>query len=470
MQVLGQVQRFSFDKDQPVSLPANLGWDGVNFNFGVITLSNLYSNVYGRTSVSLETIFNTKSNALLNPTTTYYVSVSSGNDANAGTSAGAAVKSIYQAITLANATGNPAKIIVSAGIYPRVNSFSGASALKPTVDIAVVATGGRVVTGPFDQFSAPTRDATYTNTYSFSLSNALRVLDMQNNNQYGNYVDLVNVSTPTLCNATPNSWVISGGTIYINRADQAAVTNVNTRVVRDARNIIVNADVSLYVGPQTGNDGFDFIGGNNNGVLDFDITTATSTLRACIFKNCTFNYGGGPTATGANGVAVDSMHGIAAFENCQADASWKDGFNFHNVRSSAGVFCLTINCAAVDSGRIGNQSCNGITHHEDCISIDIAGHYKNGRGGTAHSIGTSKTFFAGTYIDTDLGDIILGGNILPQAFRTGDTATYWLDRCKVTGPKNMYAMFTATSGASIYYRNLMAGSLKGGGSGTVAEY
>jgi len=453
-----------------MTIPAGLGWDHDAFNLGNVYVYNYKTEQFGVIDATVESLFTSRSNALRNPTTVYYVSMASGNDGNSGLTTGLAVKSIYQAITLANATGSPALIYVEAGIYPRVNSFSGASSLKPTVDIAVVATGGRVVTGPFDQFTAPTRDATYTNCYSFVNSNALRVLDMTNTNALGNCNELSNVATPALCNATPNSWVISAGSIYINRADQQPVTQLNTRLIRDARNIIVNASVSVYLGGASGNDGFDFVGGNNNGVLDFDITSAGSTMRVFAAKNCTFNYGGGPTATGGNGVAIDSMYGLAVFQNCQSDANWKDGFNLHNVRTSAGVYSLTINCSSNDNGRSGNVSCNGYTLHENVVGIDIGGNYKFNRGGSAHSIATSKTYFAGTTIDTDLGDISLGGSIYPEAFRTSENAIYWLDSCTVLGPKNMYALFAKDVGSKIYYRNLMAGSLKNGGLGTVAEY
>ena len=95
----------------------------------------------------------------------------SGNDTT-GTDAIGAHSNRWKAIAAANAAGVPTKIIVDAStganIRYRSNNpwYNGGTGISPTVDIALLATGGRVVTGAFDPPGTPSLDATYTNCYS----------------------------------------------------------------------------------------------------------------------------------------------------------------------------------------------------------------------------------------------------------------------------------------------------------------
>lgn len=425
-----------------VPIPADLGWDVEGIDFGLVDLGS--GRAYATASITPEALFDLFSTARSAPGVTYYVDVATGSDSNDGLSTGAKFKTIGKAITEANAGGVPAKVIVTAGLYARADALVGA----PTVDIAFIATGGRVLTGVFDQFSAPSLDGTHTNCYSFSLANANRVVDLANPTNLGIYPDLKKVSTAAICNTKPGTWALVGGTIYIHRADGEAVTNANTRVYRASSSVSVTSNVSLFFGGVGPNDGFDMEGSNSVGVLSYSVASAPATRKAVVAKNCTFRYGGAWGVDG-RGVSINGVHGIGAFFNCDASANSTDGFNAHNTSSGAVSRFLTVNCTGIDNGR-GNNSCNGWTLHEDVIGVDLAGYYPNSHGCTVRNIDTSKAYMAGTFADRDLGDKMFGGGQGPTGFRVDSTSEMWCWRTKVNLPAGGNGYIAGNSGSKIH--------------------
>jgi hypothetical protein len=460
---------------QTATIPAGLGWDSTNYPL-TITLTDLpgTSRGYGAVDKTPEQLFNAASTALTAPGATFYVSTG-GNDANNGTTSGTPVKSIWKAVALANTANVPSKIIVAAGTYYRANNIwnSGATGY-PTVDIALVADGGRVVTGSFDAAGTPTVDATYTNTYSWAVANCNKVVDMANLNRYGNYTELVKVTTAAECNVIPNSWAIVSGTLYVNRADRQPVTTATTRIYRPATNgVALRSAVNFYLGGTSGNDGWDVEGGNQIGVFDVTVNPANNPYtgrHVCVVKNSTFKYGGGSTDTTTRAVSVEGWNGLAAFFNCRGDAAQTDGFNFHNVYAAASMNVLTVNCTGYDNGRYPQPSCNGWTAHENVVGIDVAGYYRDSHGGTVRNINTSKMLAVGTWCDGDFGDVPYGGSVPPTAFRMDDSAQLWAERTKATGPAGSYGYFTGGGTAAIRRKNAWPTPAPDTGVGTFATY
>lgn len=435
-----------------VEIPAALGWDKDNYPISLF-LNNYLENSIGSCSHTPEQIFGFCSVALSAPTTTYYVSTG-GSDGNTGLSTAQSLRSIHAAITKANATGQPARVFVAAGEYPRANNFSN-NTVYPTVDIAFVATGGRVIAGTHDAYTAPTADATFTLTYSWALTNVSRVVDLLDRVPgSGLYRELAYVSSPTLCNNTPNSWTLSGGNIYIRRADGLAVTNANTRVYRAATANLktTTTPVSLYLGGESGNDGFDLEGGDATAVANLGTFTSASGRDAIVAKNCTFRYGGGQSGLTARGMWVGTLNGIAAFFNCDASGNQTDGWNFHRDLASTVTHVLTMNCTAYSNGRLQTSS-NSWTLHDDVVGIDVAGWFEDSAGGNVRSIQTTRQLLAGTVIVGDRGDIIAGGSVGPTGIAMSDTAKAWLDRVLVRMPAGSIGI-QADSGTEIYMRNI----------------
>ena len=427
---------------------------------------------FGSVGKSAAQLFDLFSSARAAPTTTLFVNIASGNDTTGTGAVGAPFQSIHKAVTAANTAGQPATIFVAAGDYPRANNPSNGGAVLPTVDLALIATGGRVRTGAYDAFTAPTADATYTNCYSFAVATVNRVVDRTNIDRFGCATDLTNVATAAQCNLRPGSWALVAGTLYINRADGAAVTNVNTRVFRaSAGTIKVTAPVSVFVSGQLAGDGFDFEGGSSAACLNYAPATVPAAMKAVVADGCSFRFAGGIAETGATGVAINSVHGIAALFNCAADANATDGYNVHNTTApTAATHFVTVNCSASNNGRAPGVSCNGWTTHENVVGLDVAGIYRANRGGTMRSINTSLSWLAGSRAEGDLGDQGNGGALIGTALRVDDTARYWCDRVAIDMPGAGIALHAAAAGSTIFTRAMPPSRAPAVGPGTIATY
>lgn len=456
---------------QTVTMPSGLGWNSMAFTATVQDMPGGIRSL-GSVSVSPKAAFDAVSTARTSPGAEFYVDVA-GSDSAAGTS-GAPFASIWKAVQAANAAGVPTRIYVQAGVYDRSHNAvsGGGSNVYPTVDIALIAKNGRVITGTFDPPGTLSADATYTHTYSYTLSNAEQVHDLANLNRFGNHTELVNVSSPAICDVTPGSWVISGGKMYIHRADHAAVTSANTRVYRSASFAgvaIRNTQINFYMGGRENNSGFDLEGGTE-GAISVVMQSAPSSTKSLVIENCTFKYGGGYTTTSGKSVNIETWNGLVYFSNCRADAGWTDGFNFHNTNGASSTNVLTVNCTAYDNGRGVAQTCNGWTTHDNIVGVDISGYYVNNRGGTCRSIENSKSWLAGTAVVDDLGDLAVGGTIPPTAFRVDNNAVYWLDRVRMNMPASSFGYYAYLSSSTIHLRNPWPSGLITDGGGTIDTY
>jgi hypothetical protein len=440
----------------------------------------------GGIGLSSKALFNLFSTALSSPANVYWVSTT-GNDTTGTGAQGAPWATMSKAQTAANASGQPATIMVQAGSYPRTAGPTASNTIFPTVDTAWIFYGGRANIGTWDDFAAPSPDGTQTNTYSWTVSNVNKIADRLNFDQFGNYVEYPFVASPAICNRTPGTWSYAAGVLYVNRIDGAAVTNANTRMYRSTVGspFRVTSPINFYIGGQTSADGCDLEGGAQ-GCVSYEPTTLPAAMKACVIDNVTAKYAGGfalnasnPPSTaeaGANGISINSVHGIAAVFNSRADANAADGFNCHNNKfAGASTNFVTVNCSGYNNGRSSvllstpTTSCNGWTIHEDVVGADFGGVYRNNRGGTIRPIGTSISWLVATVAANDLGDIPLGGNLPPTAIRVDDTAQLFGDSVTIDMPMGTAAVST-TANASAYFRNMAPFRANLTGAGTVGTY
>ncbi|MBX7540900.1 hypothetical protein [Qipengyuania sphaerica] len=422
-------------------------------------------------------IFDLFSTARSAPANTYYVSPTGSDGAGNGTQ-GNPWRSMFKAVIAANASGQPAKVFVAAGDYG-IFYNQAAQANYPTVDMAFIATGGRVVTGTWADFAAPTLDATYTNTYSFAYANCTRVIDLANVDRDGFHPDLKHVDSPAICNRMPGSWHQDGANIWINRADGAAVTAQNTRVLRSGvASWQVKNPVSIYLGGQDPTCGFDNQGAfSTGGGLHYQPTTLPASRKAVVVENCTFRYGGGvlaPLHTG-NGISVHDLHGLALFSNCDSSNNTADGFNCNQASvANAKGHMITVNCRSVKLGLSTGQttvaqSANAYTLHSDVLGIDLAGDYERGAGGTVRNIHSSLMWAAGSRFGHDNGDRMNGGAVKPTAVMINDTAQAWLDRCEIDAGPGVLGFYT-DAGSAIRTRGMGPNRVNDVANGTVEAW
>lgn len=398
--------------------------------------------------------------------TKYFVNGSTGSDANNGLTLGTAVKSIWKATQLGNATAAPFNVSVAqiAGGYPRENGFSNVSTATPnTQPAAYVATGAVLPAagGICDCWVGSTLtwsgtpDPTFTTLYTATRGLASQVINPTILDANGDPILAPTFATAALANAaTGSAFFTDGTTCYVKWVGGAAVTNTNTRVLlKSTPNFVTNAtSKDVYL------EGFNFQGGSAAAVA----CTAAATMNL-IAVNCFAGYAG-DAATNVNTWKLDFITGLAALVNCVGSNAEADGINSHWTPGGVpGLFTYTQNCIGRNNGRDTVQSCNGLTSHDDVISIDVNGLYFGNFGGNLVPINNCQTWALGTYCHDSLGDISHGGTIPPTDYNTQFTAQLWLQNCRSAVSTTS---LNAASGTFIRTRNFSQGpgqSTTGGG-------
>lgn len=364
--------------------------------------------------------------------TAYFVSTT-GNNANDGLSLAQAKRDINAAITAGNATGGPFVVYVSAGEYNRQRGLRGtAGTLVPTQPCAIIGSGG-VTTGPWDDLTYAD-DASGTNTYTATLSNVARVLDRLNSNAYGSLNDLTLCADIAAVRTTLGGYVISGGAIYIRRADLAAVTSTNTRVFRPQDALALTSAADFYM------EGISVQGGARL------LVASGSATRNVALVDCRGDYAGS-TISLADGFSVTNQVGLFAAIRCGMKGNAKDGINLHNTDLTA-TYALAVDCVGIDQGRFTSTSNNALTLHENVTGVDINGDYSASRGGNVSNIDDTKMWCYGTACADDLGD----GSITPSDFMAADDAIMWLENCTASGSERA---IRADGNSVVYTRNFV---------------
>ena len=372
-----------------------------------------------------------------------------GSNGNSGASEALALFSIEKAVQLANTSGVPTRIMVKTGLYLRGQGFSGSGGnTQPSVPIAAFAYAGRAVCAASDTFTWAA-DATYSWIYTTTRAGALRIVDLAARDRFGHYPDLVKLATALAVSRTPGSWALVGSTVYVNRADGLAPVDANTRLFMTVANVrhTFAAQISLLFAGETEADGFDFEGGYlagaSGGCLALAYNAASGLPTAKVMAaaiGCTFRYSGGVGGNENNCVGVLALHGLLAFERCDASKATADGFNVHNQSGGAAFGAqpalLTVGCTGFDNGRGQSISNNGWTLHEDCRGVDVAGRYSFARGSTVHIINDARALLVGTVAELSIGDVVNGGVSGPCEFRAADNAQLTLRLCTARPPSS----------------------------------
>ncbi|AGS81038.1 hypothetical protein [Caulobacter phage Cr30] len=434
------------------------------------------SRAYAHCNYTAEQIFDLFSTARSAPVNTFVVDPTSGNDTTGnGLTEGTAWQTIGKAILAANATGQPAKIRIKGGQgasieLPKSKNFANGSSsttYDPTVDIWFEFYGGLLIVGSHVDFSTPSLHTGASFTYACAVTTADNALDRLNVDEDGMLTPFQYVPWVASGDIPPGCWTTDGTTTLVRRADNSAVTIANTRVIQRVRNFHAGKNISIGMGPATSGDVMILEGGGGgNGPFDYVVPTSDTnvTPRCVAVRGVRFHgYGFLTTGTG-RAVTVDALHGLAWFEDCFFGRSKTDHQNIHNQRWQLGLGVKTralfVNCVGRKNGVTVNAaglsnplSANAHTGHEDVITADYAGDYRDSGGGCVRSIDSSKGIFAGTMAH-DRGDRRFAGTTPPTAFRADDDAQFFLFRVRTPQMSpGSYAYMTSGSGSAIYLRD-----------------
>lgn len=420
--------------------PVDFPWDNAAYPLGTVTVQRQSDGTYiGSCGLNKEWV---RSQLGWDSWAKLYVSLT-GNDTTGDGTQALPFRTLQKCIQVANASGVPTVVYASAGYWNRSSLPLGT---VPTVHMVFIATGGRVVIGTFDTSGVTFAvDGTYANTYSASFSSTpARVFDRRRKDRFGNFVELTEVGSAAACNVRPNSWFWTASTLYINMIDGAAPTigtneaNSNLLALRALSGMAftgITSQKHLYFCGDDGRSGWDFVGGSASGAFRVSCNAATPGVRVIVgTDNCSGKYDGDPGTSPVNSMSTNCVNGLTIFTNCEGASSSGDAINFHDEGDIAyaanGCYHITVNCTGVDAGRGSTtRSANGITTHDRCIGIDIAGRYGSSRGVSAHNIDNSQFWSVGTVSSHSEGDIVFGGNIQPTEFRCDNSAKLWLDLC-----------------------------------------
>jgi len=360
-----------------------------------------------------------------------------------------------KAITVGNATSAPYSIYMLAGDYKR--TVGGATNnIYPTQDCAIVFYGGKVTAGAFDDYTWSQNTTTFpalignSNLWAIARTNLGRIYSVK-------YCDFgtglpreyVAVGSVALCNSQPGTLYTDGTNVYLHPINAEAPTNTNTRVCLNVFTLGMPSIVTpfnFFMFGVTGGDYMESWGGIYAGYSTLPTVDKVFAVRDVVSMSA--------NTTAHRNFATDAWRGLTYFKDCSSAYSTTDSFNFHNSLSSVGCYTLTINCSSLVSG-VGSQvSCNGLTLHEDVVSIDVAGEYDLAQGGVVRNINTTKQLLAGTKIKRDRGDIAQGGAVVPTCVMADDSAQIWMDHVILEPTLSGQRYVSVAAAASVRYKNV----------------
>ncbi len=182
----------------------------------------------------------------------------------------------------------------------------------------------------------------------------------------------------------------SGDGLTVKRADGAAPTDANTRVLlaSDVLNLGPNA-VSFYM------SGFTVMGGFSATLQD---NTAAIRTKDVVVQDSYFAY---PAGAAKNAVLFDNVNGFVGFWRVTANKGSADSFNPHFTVTGGAMDWLLVDPVSYDLGRTGSVSNNCLTAHEGGQNdvrvrlIALNGVCRSSAGGAIRPIGGSQMWLAG---------------------------------------------------------------------------
>lgn len=455
--ITGETARLQVRKSLSlVAPPSGFGWD---FSAHPI---NIYKDGPRKFATDIDLRAKIPSDVWNGPV--YYVSPT-GSNANAGTSRATAVRSLWKARQLLEASAAIGGIFIvdadpNAGFtwWDRANDFNdtgaagggGAGGVAPTKPFAMLSSGGVNYMGAVINGLAWTLDAT-SKTYSATRSAVATVIDISSFNRWGIFKRLTKIAagadlaaTRTLVGAAPGSYAVTAANEVVIRLEaDAAVSDTTVRVILNTVDALKLGAVHAYI------SGFGLAGSTLVGAVSANV----AATRNVVMEDCDASFAGQDGGVGKNNYAIDNMTGLFAMRRCTGGGALADVFNFHGVVGQG--YGLMIDCKGVDAGHDGaspvNLSNQIVTLHEafKLISLNTDGTFSSG--GCVRNINSSQHWDLGSSYGYDRGDIrFSGGTQISTGIVMNDTAEYWGDCITVRGCQQS---FYATAAAKIHLRD-----------------
>lgn len=293
--------------------------------------------------------------------TEFYVSPS-GSDANSGLTPALPKRSIPAALTLSADAATPwVRINLANGDYQ--HGFQPGASF-PNKNVIMNGAGGQLYIGSFVRGNGLSWTNTTGTTYSATRSGVYGVRSYASFNNYGDPIKYVLAASQAACEATPNSFFVSGSTVYVNNGVGQPGQSIVLLLL--ATNTRFSVDKTLIVDAGA-NGRIDFIGSDTSCLR----VTGTSLLsyysRNTWYKfassNCFESIGGGLTLNYGGGVS----------------GSVNDGFNYH-LNGATLPTAIEINVSAFDCGVAAGNTQNCSSMHDGGAVIRVNSSYNGALG------------------------------------------------------------------------------------------
>lgn len=373
-----------------------------NFPFDILRSGNNYV---------ISPTFSLQEHANINVQKTYYVSISTGNDANDGLTPGTAFKSAYTAAIKADVD----RIIISKGTYPYANALRNYVPNRSIEWIGDLTTGtgdSVWITRSINEKLSSGWTATsnyYSATYTISGGDTLgAVFDKANLDAYGYADDLVLRGSIGDVNTNPGSYFVSTNTIYIRTIDSRAPDS-------DIELVGKNGSINSLNGRlTTGTHYFKDINFRHSGL---SCIVADSTGGLNVYIENSRIMAGSFVFDGASEVILFNVHaGKTASDIANYDP--EDGIYINAVEYN----CHFVNTAESGSGTDLQAS----TVHNGCKILRLNSSYGITQGQNVADVNSSQTFM----LNCDFYGAIPASS--SGFYSSGPGVTAWLENCSST--------------------------------------
>jgi hypothetical protein len=408
-------------------------------------------------------------------TKTYYVDPVNGNDGNAGTSSGAALKKL--ATALAKTDVDQIILVLSADYIARTTD--GWNNTQPTRSLSVINdTGFHFICPTVASSVAPTWVAhgTMANCYKTTTTsaNASNVTDFKpSSDESLSYTDrygvtgipsnmssmrafntLTLVATEAAVGTTPGSWFHNGTDLVVRAIDSRNLIGDSYMQPTNNSNsgrMPSIANATIYV------RGIDFVGGRPF----YSFVASATTGTKLVFERCSFQ--GANVVSGHNGLNVQAFQNVY-LQDCLEWKNGADGFNYHSneadgTTANTSPSVIEIGCMGGWSGTTGSAgvSDNTTTSHDFANVIRINGIYLGSSDRVLADTNSAHSWNLGCHIGQ--AKTIAAGK--ESVASIGTASKVWLDSCYTESGSN--AQWIATSGALLKHYN--SGAVVNAGTG-----
>ena len=389
---------------------------------------NIYTNEKGNYFVN----YNKEDFINQNSTNTWYFSPS-GDNANSGEDAEHPLK-LINATVLANMTDGDT-VILASGYYPRGCVF-GATIINKSLNF--ICPDGEATITLYDEGLEWTQSG--NNSWTTSRSGIVSLFDISKWKD-GQISELTKLTSSSDVDTTPNSYYVSGSTVYVHMYDnkKPSIETLGVELSVSYSRCEINAaanNMKIYM------NNINFIGCHIGGIV---AKAGEYTGCKILLDNVNIYLN---DASGYNYDSFTNQGFMSICDHVKCYASLKDSFNYHQTSDLVQAYGLEINCVSNDCGRGRTASAqlsnNATTAHNECKVIRVNGNYTLCNGGTAVDINNA----VGAFYNCIIGDSY-GRNY--DVYATDDAKIYMYD-CYLKGSTAQYNLRTSENGV-IYVSN-----------------